>query len=299
MYIGTGRPSEEETRKFRYQLIGFLSPDEKFDARTFCDKVMLCLHQSPGKKTAMVGGTAFYLEALLNGLPAHSSVSEEIRNHYQNHYHTRGLAYLLEKLKKLDKEYYEIVDKKNPRRILRALEVIESTGEKFSTLRSRRNSTHICPLIFVNFLRRKKLYWRIDRRIEKMITSNLIEEVNALLNKGYSPDSPGLNTIGYKEIVAHLRGKYSKNQAIDLIKQNTRHYAKRQITWFKKFPGAIHLLWDSPGDDPRDAWVKKFPILEKKKEIRYNGGHRNESSMCIHRPTVNTLKNLIKSFYGT
>ena len=298
--IGTNRPSREEVALYHYSLVGVLPLSLTFSAFSYCQKVLSILSKNPSKRTAIVGGTGLYLDALLRGLPIHRPLDKATRERLDAEYEKKGLENLLSKLSEADPEYYEEVDKKNPRRVIRALEVVYGLGIKFSTLREQRKKHLLRFLIFALFLPRKKLYQRIDRRVDEMIDRGLVKEVQTLLERGYPSDSPGLSTIGYKEIRHYLQGRLSLDQAILEIKQNTRHYAKRQITFMKKLPGVIHLALDGYGDAKEDAWIRSLDDLDKKRGIRYNemDFFSQSKSFKWEHPDLDEVGKWIEEFYG-
>ena len=183
-------------------------------------------------RDSLVGGSGLFINAICDGFDELPVASEETRSRLNQLFSEKGIEHLQEKLKKVDPVYYEEVDINNPQRLIRALEVFESTGKPFSSFRTKipkkRNFNIIKLALSPN---REKLYEQINLRVDQMLENGLLEEVEGL--KEYRHLN-ALNTVGYSEVFEYLDGKLSKEQAIDKIKQNTRRFAKRQITWFKK-----------------------------------------------------------------
>jgi tRNA dimethylallyltransferase len=191
----------------------------------------------------MAGGSGLYIKAICEGFDNLPPADEGIRHRLNQDYTVRGIDYLQEQLKISDPEYYTQVDLNNPQRIIRALEVFESTGKPFSSYRkSAINQRPFKVLKFGLNLPRKDLYDSINRRVDLMIARGLVDEVKSLLPYRHLN---ALNTVGYSEIFDYLDGNSSLEQAIELVKQHTRNFAKRQLTWFNKDKG---IVWFEPGD---------------------------------------------------
>lgn len=190
----------------------------------------------------LVGGSGMFIDALCIGLDKIPS-SPKLRNEIQVECDNDGLSSLLEELKEKDPEYYNVVDKQNPVRIIRAIEAIRLSGEKYSLLRkSQPDKRSFNVHRFVLQHDREKLYNRIDLRVESMVNEGLISEAQSV---SHLRTLSSLNTVGYKELFEYFDGKTSQNEAIELIKRNSRRYAKRQITWFKRHPEAIWIPFQS------------------------------------------------------
>lgn len=179
----------------------------------------------------LVGGSGLYIDAVLNGVDDFIEVPVEVREELNTNYQKNGLEWLQNEVKKLDETYFNSVDTLNPQRLIRALEVCLFTGKPYSSFlnqpKAKRNFTAIKILINTS---REKLYAQINQRVDEMMTNGLLEEVKELQGK---KQFNALKTVGYKELYAYLDGSYNLNTAIDKIKQHTRNYAKRQLTWFK------------------------------------------------------------------
>ena len=180
----------------------------------------------------MVGGTGLYIKAFAEGLDAIPEVDESIRKKIIEHYDTKGLEWLQEEVKTKDPAYYAVGEIQNPQRLMRALEVIESTGRSIVAFRSSQKVKRDFNIIKIGLeLSKEDLHHNINKRVDRMIEEGLVEEVRSL--QGYR-DVNALQTVGYSEIFEHLDGKISLETAIEEIKRNTRQYAKRQMTWFRK-----------------------------------------------------------------
>lgn len=233
MTIGTAKPSASELQEVKHYFINNKSINELFGAGHF-EKEALALLDDLYKEHSLVivvGGSGLYINALLNGVDDFEEVPEEYRQQLNEEYKVKGLSALQEELLKKDPTYYKIVDIQNPQRVIRALEVIRFTGKPFSSFLKKnnveRNFTAI--KIFLN-TEREILYSNINRRVDDMMREGLLDEVKQLIP--YKQVN-ALKTVGYKELFEYLEGRLTLNAAVDKIKQHTRNYAKRQITWFK------------------------------------------------------------------
>jgi len=233
MTIGTAKPSASELQEVKHYFINNKSISELFGAGHF-EKEALALLDDLYKEHSLVivvGGSGLYINALLNGVDDFEEVPEEYRQQLNEEYKVKGLSALQEELLKKDPTYYNIVDIQNPQRVIRALEVIRFTGKPFSSFLKKnnveRNFTAI--KIFLN-TEREILYSNINRRVDDMMREGLLDEVKQLIP--YKQVN-ALKTVGYKELFEYLEGRLTLNAAVDKIKQHTRNYAKRQITWFK------------------------------------------------------------------
>jgi tRNA dimethylallyltransferase len=238
--IGVARPTELELKTVPHHFIATHSIHNPLNAGSFAVQARKVLQQIfETKQVAVVaGGSMLYTEALIHGLDNLPS-SLDVKRALELRFSNEGITVLANELKELDSEYFNIVDAKNPQRIIRALEVIQITGEKYSTLRTG-NKTPLNAEIKHFFLNRERgeLYGRINSRVEQMFANGLVDEVNSL--KEFSSLN-ALNTVGYKEIFSHLNGEIELSVAQLQIAQNTRNYAKRQLTWFRNREGVQEL----------------------------------------------------------
>ncbi|MDD5687576.1 MAG: tRNA (adenosine(37)-N6)-dimethylallyltransferase MiaA [Elusimicrobia bacterium] len=262
--IGTSKPTKNQVQSIKYNLINIIKPNCSFNAGQFVKlanrKIKNILDRK--KIPVIVGGTGLYAKALTDGLievPADKIVRKEISNFYRK----TGLKALYKKLAKLDPVTAATIDKNNPIRVMRALEICLITGKKYSELRKETKKSDYKYIIFGLKLSREELYKRINERVDEMIKKGLIREVKNVIKK-YSLKNDIINTtIGYKELLGYIKNICSKERAIEMIKQNTRHYAKRQMTWFNKDK---RILWIDVKDNP----VKKILNYINKSDIIQN-----------------------------
>ena len=233
--IGTCPPTKHQLKEIKHHFIHNKSIHDKYNVGLYeKDAIHIINNLFKDKEyLILVGGSGLYADSVIYGIDEFPEIPEKIRDEITREYKDKGISYLQEELKKLDKEYYKIVDIKNQSRIIRALEIIKFTGSKFSSLRKHtKKKREFKTKVILLECSREVLYNRINRRVDDMISNGLEEE--ALNLKKYS-NLNTLNTVGYKEFFDYFENKLSYNEAIDKIKQNTRNYAKRQITWFKKY----------------------------------------------------------------
>jgi tRNA dimethylallyltransferase len=234
MNIGTAKPSKEELEVIPHHLINSHSIVDSFSVGDFEKEVINLLEKlfKSLDKVVLVGGSGLFINAICNGFDELPVASEETRNKLNQLLVEKGIEHLQEKLKKADPQYYAEVDINNPQRLIRALEVFESTGYPFSTYRTKTPKKRNFNIIKLGINpTREKLYEQINLRVDQMVERGLFEEVKGLVE--YRQLNT-LNTVGYSELFEYIDGKLSKEEAIDKIKQNTRRFAKRQLTWFKK-----------------------------------------------------------------
>jgi tRNA dimethylallyltransferase len=232
--IGTSFPTEEELRAARHHFAGHISIHDYYNVSRFENDVLQALEALFGKSryALMTGGSGLYINAVCHGIDNLPDPDDNVRNRLNETYREKGLEALREQLSVLDPEYYGKVDLKNPNRIIRALEVCLQTGKKYSELRKQKPKQRDFRIVKIGLkINLKDLYERINLRVDSMIEKGLIEEARSLypfrkLN--------ALNTVGYKELFLYFEGTYTIEEAISKIKTNTRHYAKRQLTWFRK-----------------------------------------------------------------
>ncbi len=234
--IGTAKPTPAEQSLVPHHLVDFLSVCDSYDVKQFEQDALLALSNIfQQKKVAIAtGGSGLYVKTLCEGIDEIPDINEEIRTQIQNEFEQEGLPALAEKLQQADPDYYAQVDKHNPRRVMRGLEIYRATGKPYSTFRNQPNHqvSHPFDIIKIGLNRnREELYERINTRVDQMIAQGLFEEAGAL-----APfrDLNALQTVGYREIFPFLDGDYDQQEAIRLIKRNTRRFAKRQLTWFRK-----------------------------------------------------------------
>ncbi|HVW97743.1 MAG TPA: tRNA (adenosine(37)-N6)-dimethylallyltransferase MiaA [Mucilaginibacter sp.] len=234
MTVGTAKPAAEELAAARHYFVDSLSITENYTAGTYENECLLLLDAlfKEHKVVVMVGGSGLFIKAVCEGFDKFPDIDPSIREKLNNELADKGIGYLQEKLMAADPVYYGQADINNPQRIIRALEVAEGTGNPYSSY--RRSSPEKRPFNVIKLglnMPREKLYARIDRRVDEMVKNGLIEEVRSLIPfKHLNP----LHTVGYTEIFDYFDEKTNLETAINFVKQNTRRYAKRQLTWFGK-----------------------------------------------------------------
>ena len=239
MNIGTAKITEEEKCGIPHFLIDEFEPDEEFNVTIFKNKVMGYIKdiKSRGKVPIIVGGTGFYIQSVIYDINFNEYGDDSnVRKKYEAMAETLGKSELHKKLALVDREYADSVSYNNVKKVVRALTFFEMTGEKLSehNKRERERSSPFDFAYFVLTMDRKKLYERIDKRVDLMFDMGLVEEVKALMAKGYDKSLVSMQGIGYKEVIDYLNGETSLEECIDIIKRDTRHFAKRQLTWFKR-----------------------------------------------------------------
>ena len=235
--IGTAKPEDYILKKVKHHFISQLTPDEDFNVSKFEKQALEVIEKifSNGKQPIVVGGTGLYIKALLDGIFDTADKDEEYRKQLLLLKNEFGNQYLYDKLLKIDPESASKMQPSNWKRVIRALEVYNLTGEKIGVHQKRYERK-----INWNFIQfglnweRKILYNNIEKRVDEMMKAGLVDEVKNILKKGYNKNLNSLNTVGYKEIISYLENEISLERAIELIKRNTRRYAKRQMTWFNK-----------------------------------------------------------------
>ena len=239
--IGTSPPSLEQLDTVKHHFIHHKSIHDAYNVGKF-EKDAINLIDSlflNYDNLILVGGSGLYADSILYGIDKFPIIPMATKNIINKKYKEKGIEYLQKEIKRLDPEYYGKVDKKNSRRLIRALEVIESSGKSFTSFRKSNNKERIFSkeIITLN-CDREILYSKIDKRVDRMIKDGLENEVYFL--KEFK-NLNTLNTVGYKEFINYFENKISYNEAVEKIKQNTRNYAKRQITWNKKYSDAIQI----------------------------------------------------------
>jgi tRNA dimethylallyltransferase len=236
MDIGTAKPTAEEQARIPHHLIDIVDPDEILSLAVFQQKAREVIAEIHTRNILpfLVGGTGQYVRAVTEGwIPPEVAPNPQLREQLERQKEENGINWLYEKLMDLDPEAAERIDPRNFRRTIRALEVIITTGKKFSEQRGQSDSPY--HLIMVGLTRpRDELYQRVDERIETMFANGFIDEVKRLLEKGYSPSLPTMSAIGYRECVGVIQGELTEEQAKVRIRRATRVYVRRQANWFKE-----------------------------------------------------------------
>lgn len=257
MDVGSAKVTKEEMDGIHHYMIDEVKPDFKFSVSEFqlrADKYIDEIIEK-NKLPLVTGGTGLYLNSLIYNMDfAKSDANNELRESLRLELEEHGIDYMHEKLRSLDEESANRIHKNNTKRVIRALEVCLS-GEKMNDFsRNLKFNDKYEPIIIVLNRERDHLYERINKRVDIMLEKGLIDEVKNLLNMGYSKDLVSMQGIGYKEIIKYLDGEYTYDEAIEVIKRDSRRYAKRQITWFKRYESAKWFNLDEYND---------FNILEK------------------------------------
>ena len=245
MEIGTAMPTKEELARHRHYFVGQLNPGYYYSAARYEEEVMALLEKEfPHHPTMLMsGGSMMYIDAVCNGIDDIPTVDDETRAMVLEKYEHEGLDKLADELRILDPEYYREADIKNPKRVMHALEICYMTGKKYSSFRKQQKKERPFRIIKIGLQReREELYERIGRRVDMMIENGLVEEVK---NFEHLKHHNSLNTVGYKEIFKYLDGEWTLPFAIEKIKQNTRIYSRKQVTWYRKDED---ITWFHPSD---------------------------------------------------
>ena len=249
MTIGTAKPVEKELKLVKHHFINSLSVTDEYNVGMFEREALKVLDSIFKKKhtAILTGGSGLYINAVCNGFDEVPQADKEIRTNLAEMYKHEGITYLQNTLKKLDEEHYKKVDIKNPHRLIRAIEVCMTTGKPYSELRKGEKQKRNFTAIKIGLeMDHKELYEKINARVDTMMGEGLLEEVKSLFPfKAGGNRLNSLQTVGYKELFEFLEGKTDLKTAVDLIKQNTRNFAKRQMTWFAKDK---EIQWFDPSD---------------------------------------------------
>lgn len=234
MSIGTAVPSPKELQEVKHYFVQNISILNDYDVATYEQDVLLLLKKLflEHDQVVLTGGSGLFIDAVCKGIDTMPDIDQAVRERVDNLFHEGGLAALQQEVQRLDPEYWTIVDQKNPRRLQRALEVCYQTDKTFTSFRTRSSAKRDFKIVKYALLREKQdLYNRINLRVEIMLSKGLVDEARKLYP--YRRRN-ALNTVGYKELFDYFDGKISLNEAVEQIKLNTRHYAKRQMTWLRK-----------------------------------------------------------------
>ena len=232
--IGTASPTDEQLRQVPHYLVGTLSLQDYYSASLFEQQVLEILNKEFQKHdiALLTGGSMMYIDAVCDGIDDIPTVDDETRNMLKRRLADEGLEALVEELKVLDPEYYDIVDKQNPRRVVHGLEICLMTGKTYTSFRKKEKKQRPFHIIKIGVNRpREELYLRINQRVDQMMADGLLEEVRSVYDQR---NSNALNTVGYKELFDYIDGRWSLEEAVGRIKGNTRRYARKQLTWFKR-----------------------------------------------------------------
>ena len=241
--IGTAKPTPKELTTVKHHFINIKSVEEDYDAGQFGRDALALISELFKKfdRLILCGGSGLYVRAITDGFDEMPEIAEGVREKIIRDYEEKGLKWLQQQVEASDPDYYSIVDRRNPQRLMRALELNYSTGKTLDKLRKKNKLTHSFDIVKIGLeLDREELYHRIDKRMDAMIEAGLFDEA-----KHFYPQRElnALQTVGYQEIFGYFDGLYDKEEAIRLLKRNSRRYAKRQMTWFKKDK---EVKWFSP-----------------------------------------------------
>jgi len=243
MKIGVARPSETELKAVKHYFIASHSVTDDLNAGSFEKYALAAVDEifKKNKVAIMVGGTGLYIKAFCEGIDPMPEVPEEVREKVISGYQQKGLIWLQKELEQKDPIFWAVAEQQNPQRLMRALEVLYATGKSIMEYRTKKKADRPFKIVKIGLeLPKEQLHHNINQRVEQMMQDGLLDEVKSLLPfKNHN----ALQTVGYRELFEHLDGKSTLEEAVDQIKTNTRHYAKRQMTWFKKDP---EIQWLSP-----------------------------------------------------
>jgi len=243
--IGTAQPTEEQMQQVKHYFVGTLGLEDYYSASLFEQQVLELLDQlfQLHDYALITGGSMMYIDAVCDGIDDIPTIDDETRTLMKQRLANEGLKALVEELRQLDPEYYEIVDRQNPRRVVHALEICTMTGKTYTSFRKREKRQRPFHIVKIGLNReREELYDRINQRVDQMMELGLLEEAKRLYPLRHLN---ALNTVGYKEMFDYLEGHWSLEEAVERIKGNTRRYARKQLTWYKKDE---HIHWFHPQD---------------------------------------------------
>lgn len=241
--IGTAAPTKEEQDRVKHFFVGNLHIGDYYNAAMFENDVLKLLDKLFIERdfVVMSGGSMMYVDAVCNGIDDIPNVNDDVRKHVKADYEKYGLAAMCRLLERLDPEYYAIVDKNNPKRVIHAVEICISTGKTYTSFRTSTKKKRPFNIIKIGLIReRDELYRRIDMRVDNMVEAGLVDEATQMYPH---KELNALNTVGYKELFSHFDGKYSLSEAIFRIKCDTHKYCRKQLTWFKR---DNNIKWFSP-----------------------------------------------------
>ncbi len=232
--IGTASPSDEQLREVKHYFVRSIGIDDYYNASLYEQDVLRVLDEqfchSPIQ--LLTGGSMMYIDAVCNGIDDIPTIRDDIRNEMKRRYAEEGLEALCADLQRLDPEHYAVVDRKNYRRVIHALEICYQTGQTYTSFRKQERKQRPFRIVKIGLNReRDELYQRINSRVDQMMTEGLLDEARSLYDKR---SNNALNTVGYKEMFAYLDSTWTLDEAIERMKGNTRRYARKQLTWFRR-----------------------------------------------------------------
>ncbi len=260
MRIATAAPTSEQQEQIPHYFVGTLSPETYYSASNYEQDVISLLNELFAVQPVVIlsGGSMMYIDALCKGMDELPTVDETLRRELQELYQREGLDPIRRQLKILDPLFYDQVDLKNPKRVIHALEICLMSGRPYSAMRTRPEKKRAFRIVKIGFTRdRNELYNRINHRVDAMVEEGIVEEA-----RGFYPQRHlnALNTVGYKELFQYFDGEWTLVQAIDKIKQHSRNYARKQLTWFNK-DQEIH--WINLSESEPDVMSEVMRLLEQ------------------------------------
>lgn len=241
--IGTAAPTVAQQQLVRHHFVGTLALDEYFSASMYEEQVCKLIEESRSENYILSGGSMMYIDAVCNGIDQLPTVRDDIRELMKKRLECEGLDVLVKELQELDPEHWEVVDKKNPRRILHALEICHQTSLPYSSFLMKEKNKRPFKVIKIGLIRpREELYERINDRVLAMIEEGMVAEAQKVYPMRHYNS---LNTVGYKELFEYIDGNLSLDEAITKIQSNTRKYMRKQVTWFKRDQG---IKWFNPSE---------------------------------------------------
>ena len=243
LHIGTAQPTEEEMREVKHYFVGTLGLENYYSASLFEQHVLELLEKlfKDSDYALMAGGSMMYIDAVCDGIDDIPTIDDQTRTTMKNRLEEEGLEKLCEELQRLDPEYYEIVDLQNPKRVVHALEICTMTGQTYTSYRKKEKKQRSFRIVKIGLNReREELYGRINARVDQMMENGLLKEAETMYPRRALN---ALNTVGYKELFEYFKGRWPLEEAVERIKGNTRRYARKQLTWYKKDP---QIKWFHP-----------------------------------------------------
>ena len=254
--IGTAAPSDEQLQQAPHLFVGTKSIDDYYNASMYEQEVLSYIKESSSPIELLSGGSMMYIDAVCNGIDDIPTVRDDIREEMKRRYAEEGLEALCEDLRRLDPEHYAIVDRKNHRRVIHALEICYQTGQTYTSFRTQTKKERPFRVIKIGLNRdREELYNRINTRVDQMMEEGMMEEANRLYDLRHLN---ALNTVGYKELFDYIEGKWPLDEAVERIKGNTRRYARKQLTWFKR---DAEVRWFHP--DQKEEIMEYIEVVKK------------------------------------
>ena len=263
MDIGTAKIMPDEMKGIPHHLIDIVEPYDEFSVKDFDDMSKTAIKEMSGRSNIPViaGGTGLYINAIVYDMDYNKVTTDsEFRNELWKYYEEKGTEELYNILLKHDPETK--IEKQNIKRVIRAIEIIKNNGEFRQFSNMKKNSMYDIRM-YVLYRERSKLYEIINSRVDHMVKSGLVDEVRSLLNDGLDKSCQSMKAIGYRQIISYLEGEYDLNTAIELIKRDSRRYAKRQLTWFRRYEDAVWINVDSMNTEQISDFIIKEAMIDK------------------------------------